>query len=355
MILLDLYSKKFEDLVNRLSAFYRTSLFEVCRARSQSDFEEYESLQKKNQSKRLVYRLRIVCSEGSIVRDGIEIDSCKEVGSMEMGDIVDSFDRCINSSGILRYRTNRGWISEMTRGHKREPIAEVIRIRENREDETMNYAEERKNTKRVEAPISCLFLVGIGVLARGQACYSDLFRSISRLSIQSVRNLSNRTISFDEGSQGAQISLLMKLLAENLRSGFCFDYPSTHQNVTNVYDEKIISRAGMAMYFGCSLNHVHICLMDDGRESRLVNFPLLVSLLAADPFVKKLSEGVIDLRSRSDSGLFNSIRFVLQFGLDDFVFRSGSRPTIISKSPPQRVGMQTGPRQAALTEAVLSR
>jgi hypothetical protein len=37
-------------------------------------------------SSAMQYRLRIVCPEGAVVRDGIEIDSCASVGSMEMGD-----------------------------------------------------------------------------------------------------------------------------------------------------------------------------------------------------------------------------------------------------------------------------
>ena len=44
----------------------------------------------------LRYRLRIVCPEGAVVRDGIEIDSCASVGSMEMGEIAEAFDRCVN-------------------------------------------------------------------------------------------------------------------------------------------------------------------------------------------------------------------------------------------------------------------
>lgn len=93
--------------------------------RTEDGFERAERDRFLTRSQNLRFRLRIVFPEGAVVRDGIEIDSCANVGGMEMGEIVDAFDRCVNSSGILRYRTQRGWVSEMTRGHGREPIAEV--------------------------------------------------------------------------------------------------------------------------------------------------------------------------------------------------------------------------------------
>ncbi|KAL7552539.1 hypothetical protein ACHAWF_018212 [Thalassiosira exigua] len=37
---------------------------------------------------KLVYRLRIVCQEGAVVRDGIDIDRHESVGSLEMGEAV---------------------------------------------------------------------------------------------------------------------------------------------------------------------------------------------------------------------------------------------------------------------------
>ena len=56
------------------------------------------------------------------------IDMCDNVGNLEMGELAYAYDRCINSSGVLRYHTTRGWVSELTRGHGRENIAEVIDV-----------------------------------------------------------------------------------------------------------------------------------------------------------------------------------------------------------------------------------
>ncbi len=120
----ELASDDFRLIIQRLGTFYRTSMSEVCRVRSTDDFEERDSQRwhppGQSKSHVAIYRLRIVCADGAIVRDGIDIDSCSSVGGLEMGEEVDAFDRCINRSGIMRYRTARGWVSEQTRGHGRE-------------------------------------------------------------------------------------------------------------------------------------------------------------------------------------------------------------------------------------------
>lgn len=43
-------------------------------------------------SSRVRYRLQIVCQESSIVRDGIDIDACARVESMEIGEVTDAYD-----------------------------------------------------------------------------------------------------------------------------------------------------------------------------------------------------------------------------------------------------------------------
>jgi hypothetical protein len=112
-----------------------------------------------------------------VARDGIEIDSCTTVGRLEMGDVVESFDRCTNYSGILRYRTYRGWVSVMTRGHGRRPIAEVISVWES-DDENSNSLEACDN-KRIEAGVPDIRSVAVGVLVRGQASYAECFGATS--------------------------------------------------------------------------------------------------------------------------------------------------------------------------------
>ncbi len=66
----------------------------------------------------MIYKIRIVCQEGASVRNVIEIDRCLSVGNVEMGEIIYAYARCVNSSGVLRYQTNRGWVLECTRGRR---------------------------------------------------------------------------------------------------------------------------------------------------------------------------------------------------------------------------------------------
>eukprot|EP00957_Ditylum_brightwellii_P202378 15329890-Ditylum_brightwellii.AAC.1 len=110
----ELSSERFEALLRRLSGLHRSSLMEVCRTRTEEGYESRDLDRRQSpggssKAHPAVYRLRIVCPEGAIVRDGIEIDSCANIGSLEMGEVVEAFDRCINSCGVLRYRTSRGW------------------------------------------------------------------------------------------------------------------------------------------------------------------------------------------------------------------------------------------------------
>jgi len=92
--------------MKNVSRFCHSSSLEVCRIRTEDGFEERDrSKLKKGEvgTSPVRYRLRIVCQEGAVVRDGMEIDSCASVGSMEMGEVAEAFDRCVNSSGVMRY------------------------------------------------------------------------------------------------------------------------------------------------------------------------------------------------------------------------------------------------------------
>ena len=115
----EISSDDFVDMMSKLSNFYRSAIMEVCRIRTESGFEERDFERRKKPGSDgdwypAMYTLRAVCQEGAVVRDGIEIDSCTPVGGLEMGEIVEDFDRCINSSGVMRYCTKKGWVSEQT-------------------------------------------------------------------------------------------------------------------------------------------------------------------------------------------------------------------------------------------------
>ena len=303
----ELATDGFGKLVARLASVHRVSLFEVCRVRTEDAFETRERERLSNRNKGLRYRLRIVCPEGAVVRDGIEIDSCANVGNMEMGDIVDSFDRCINSSGIMRYRTKRGWVSEMTRGHGREPIAEVISLWE---DESSDGVADYSGNKRKEAGIPDLRSVAVGVLARGQTGFAELYGALSKLVIQSVRT-SPFPSALAEGHAGSLFAATIANLARTMREGL--SQGRVAETALSLLSERpsndtTMSSAGAAMYLGCLLNILHVGLFDDKRERRMVNFPLLVNLVAAS------SEGTL--------GLFDAFRFVFKHGLSDFSKRA---------------------------------
>lgn len=283
-----LASPSFGDIVAKLAEFQRGAIWQVCHARA-------ESLGKpKLIPQACRYRLRIVCPEGAVVRDGIEIDSCASVGSMEMGEIVDALDRCINSSGILRYRTSRGWISEMTRGHGREPITEVINIWEVPEDVAEESAgKEALGTKRIECRIPSIADLGVGILARMQRTYGDMMTSLSRLVVQCFRSMGTRNPSFDDGTIGGNLVSMLDLLFSPLKRAI------------DVSREAVIS-AGSAMYYGCVLDQLLSSLFfDERRERRMVNFLLLAKLVGFE------SED-------SPTRLFDCITYVFDHCLQDF-------------------------------------
>ena len=330
-----LASEPFNTLIEMLSAFFRSTLFDVCRERTEEGFDKEETDRLKTRQSNLRYRLRIVCPEGAIVRDGIEIDSCANVGSMEMGEIVEALDRCINSSGILRYRTARGWISEMTRGHGREPIAEVIHVHEASSADAFDEVDS-KGSKRSEAAVPNLRTVALNVLARGQAYFSELLGAMSKLSIHGLRSSASRAISQGDGI-GEYVAPAIKFVSQSIEEAF---------NLPNEAVSSSISRPGLAMYYGCILNILQACLFDDKRDRLMVNLPLLISVVSTDQRVGRLlSERDCDYGKQSFDdeggrvGLFGACGTVFDAGLADFAARS-LRPGGESL-PHQRVGRST--------------
>ena len=333
----ELSSESFRNVIDRLSRFHRSSLLAVCRVRTADGFESREKVRLTTRTRRLRYRLRVVCPEGAILRDGIEIDSCANVGSLEMGEIVEAFDRCINSSGILRYRSKRGWVSEMTRGHGREPISEVISLWDAGVDaEPEDDGAASTPNRRIEAGVPDLRTVAAGVLARGQAGYTELFASLSKLVIQGIRSMPIRTLTFEVGTQGRHIALIVSLLAESLRSDLVQRdiSPTAATGKSGVGDEleSTVGAAGTAMYLGCVLSHLHECLFQDKRERRSVNFPLLVNLFYSNSLASQTEN------SREQPEVFRAFRHVSEHALSDFAYRQhGGSKLTRTGIPEQRV------------------
>ena len=259
-------SQEFTGLLERLTTFSKLGIRAVCDARA-ALIESSSSTSSQPESSLFRFRLRIVCPEGAVVRNGIEIDSCASVGSMEMGEIATASNRCINSSGILRYHTDRGgWISEMTRGHGREPITEVVHVSKSSESSPLPFDSSGRSS--IICPIPSIKELAVGILSRLQRTYGELCTSLSRLTIQSFRTLGTRSPSFEEGSHGSQLATMLKLLFDTL-----------HDSI-DVSHEKGEVTAGAAMYYGCMLDQLLTCIfVDERRERRVANFLLLAKLV----------------------------------------------------------------------------
>lgn len=64
--------------------------------------------------------LKVICKEGAMMRNGLEIDTAEVLCTIEHGAVVFAIERRVNSSNIVRYRVIHngliGWISERMRG-----------------------------------------------------------------------------------------------------------------------------------------------------------------------------------------------------------------------------------------------
>ena len=312
-------SPVFQRVISEVSLFYQSSNLEVCRMRTEDGFEERDrSRLKKGEvgTSRVRYRLRIVCQEGAVVRDGMEIDLCASVGSMEMGEVAEAFDRCVNSSGVMRYRTWKGWVSELTRGHGREPIAEVLSVW-NAQDESPRPNPTVSKEKQFNCGIADVCSVSASVLARLQSSYCELFSSLSRDLVQSFKVISVRSMSFDQGTVGGYLRGLLEVLCSNVKQGLSNKAIADAINVSSSMGASsnsslsfATSSAGISMYIGAQLGHLQACLFEDKRERRNLNVPLLVRLLYTD-------EDDAPTITPSRPFFFEAIQFLFRQSLSD--------------------------------------
>jgi len=342
-----LASDEMRSIMQRLGLLYRTSMSEVCRIRStpQFDMGETERWKSPGQSDYYpaTYRLRIVCCDGAIVRDGLDIDSCSSVGGLEMGEEVDAFDRCVNRSGIMRYRIARGWVSEQTRGHSREPICEVLCISGNSKKRACCLSEEKVTEVRkpIDFGISNLSSLGASILARLQISYSSFFSSMSRSTMVGFRN-SRPSVS--QSNINSHVGIVVRDVGMFLRKNF--DLIQTREDDAQM---KLGSR-GVAMYFGNALSILHSCLCEDSRRDRqLLNVFLLCNILyhdgLHDAFIlpsinidigQKEISSEVDKKCVPSSGFYGAIRYVLKHSLSDIAQMETSLDDTASH-PKQRV------------------
>lgn len=323
----EIASKSFEKLVTRISELHRSSLWEVCRIRTKPDFDEKESIRSRASKEQLLYKLRIVCQEGAIVRNGIEIDGCENVGTVEMGEVVEAFDRCINSSGVLRYQTSRGWVSELTRGHARENIVEVIEVVKS--NAVSPNRGVNSDFERIECAVPDLRSVSATVMTKLHNSHLNLFGSLERLIMTSIR-LERSSLSLSNQNLGEHVVAACKVMSSNLKKDFQF--PNELKN-----DEENISEDAIkCMYFGNIINLMHTCMYEEKRDRRSFNIPLLLNLLVSCGWTDGVSLPKDLSISLPATDFLSAVRFVLNHSLSDmstFVAAKASREEIAASSP----------------------
>lgn len=344
----ELSSTSFESLMSRLCKFHQSAIFESCRVRTEDGFEQREEERRKqSEANHLRYRLRIVNSEGAVVRDGIEIDSCASVGNMEMGEISDAFDRCVNSSGVMRYRTSRGWVSEQTRGHGREPIAEVLSVWEAADNAFPVTVNTNHSIGRIEAGVPDIKTTSASILARLQTSYSELFSALSKVVLQGVRGVPTRNLSFQQDTIGAHVATLMKAMTSGIKNGFNLNGIQT--SVKGGDHIAAITLSGISMYLGCMLSHLRASLFDEKRDRRTVNLPLLIVLYNVHEVER--SKEVGDCVT-----MFDAIHFVFEQAYLDFNSLSrGATQVVENKLLPNRRQSRTTAASLPAALAILKR
>lgn len=272
----EIASNNFLEVMDRLSSLFRFASFEMCNIRTSDDFETRDIERWKSPEESDCYPskyvLRIVCSDGAVVRDGIDIDSCASVGGLEMGEEVEAYERCINRSGIMRYRTDRGWISEQTRGHGREPITEVIEISGLGKSPTEKVKEYIRMKKSSYCGVPDLCNITASVLARLQSSQCNLYSSISRVIMVGMRHYDN-----NRNSDIDRIQKLVCHVGDFLRENFRV----VLDDGDDCYDI-LTCQSGVCMFLGNMLSVFHSCIYEERREKQVLNVLLLANMLFND-------------------------------------------------------------------------
>ena len=334
----EISSDTFSKLMQKLSSLHRSTIFEVCRIRTEDQFEELDSKRCRPRTDRdpsslpPMYRLRIVCQEGAVVRDGIDIDSCSSVGSLQMGEIVEAYDRCINSSGVMRYHTSRGWVSEQTRGHGREPIAEVLSIVPNSDPIAIeeSITVDGKELKRIEWEVPSLRAASASILGRLQNCQKTLLACLSRVVVQGIRGLPTRSLSVPHSAASTYAGAVVRLLRTHIQSSFemdilqeYFTFDNRAPGISTKKTPKLkLNCACVSLYLSTALELLHVCLYEEKRERRILNIPLLMSILAADKNNQSNDTDSSKTSSLPASGIFGAIRFVCKHSMNDMAIHS---------------------------------
>lgn len=308
----ELATPTFQRILTELGMLYRSSISEVCRVRSSPDYEDLDMQRWKppgdSPNHPAIYRLRIVCSDGAVVRDGIDIDTCDSVGNLEMGEEVLAFDRCINRSGIMRYRTSWGWVSEQTRGHGREPISEVISVHGVAGSRKRQRKEQLQKRKPIDYGVADLRSAGASILARLQNSHCSLYTSLGRVTMTIPRSRP-----FSQTQIGPHIGTIVREIGNFLRQNFSLGEE----------EDTTLGPGGLAMYLGNMLSIFHSSIYEERREKQYLNVLVLCNCLYHDglhdsfllPVNKSTISEEIDIQSLlPKSGFYAAVRSVIRYG-----------------------------------------
>jgi hypothetical protein len=157
-----------KDILRRLFAFHRSSLLETCRFFAEKKWsksvqsDEYQlttgcdtqpnDTEVNARCKPNFYVVRVVNHTGALLRDGPNIDGSRVVVLVPVGTVLVAWDRTYIQGGVMRYRTDYGWLSECRQYHRREPIVEVLDI--SLTEHPLFSASTRTPTPRERLPVT---------------------------------------------------------------------------------------------------------------------------------------------------------------------------------------------------------
>jgi hypothetical protein len=151
---------KSKDVLRRLFAFHRSSLLEVCRGASKSwagraldeasgsslslmeifnDLDDAENVPAVPLERvPSAFMLRVVSQNGALIREDCEMEGSRVVFLAPVGSVVKAYQRSQTAAGVVRYRTEHGWLSEYRRDHQRDNIVEVLSCTYSDQSEELN-------------------------------------------------------------------------------------------------------------------------------------------------------------------------------------------------------------------------
>jgi hypothetical protein len=135
-----------KDIFRRLFAFQRSSMLEGCRfasskwspkpldhsryksgPNSAADFDSSEDTEVMHRIPQ-EYVLRVLYNTGALIREDCEIETSRGIFTASPGAVCIAYERGQTSTGLIRFRTAHGWLSENRRDQSRDPIVELLSL-----------------------------------------------------------------------------------------------------------------------------------------------------------------------------------------------------------------------------------